>query len=127
MSRGCGAVQFPASPGGTNAGALMSDALAQPTPVSLLTKMRGPSSRSTEEAWRRFVRLYTPLLLLWARRVGAIGADAEDLVGDVFVVLSREMPGFRHDPQRRFRGWLWTVLRNRWSDRVRQRSAQPTC
>lgn len=35
------------------------------------------------------------------------------------------MPVFRHDPGLRFRGWLWTVLVNKWRDRIRQRAAQP--
>jgi RNA polymerase sigma-70 factor (ECF subfamily) len=35
------------------------------------------------------------------------------------------MPRFRYDPALRFRAWLWTVLLNKWRDRVRQLVAQP--
>ena len=37
------------------------------TPVSLLQRLRQPGQR---EAWARFVDLYGPLLLYWARRAG---------------------------------------------------------
>jgi RNA polymerase sigma-70 factor (ECF subfamily) len=103
----------------------MSAASNELTPVSLLNKLHAPSKALFQDAWGKFVKLYTPLLFLWGRRVGAGEEDAADLVQDVFVILAREMPSFQHDPRRRFRGWLWTVLLHRWRDRVRQRAAQP--
>jgi serine/threonine protein kinase len=39
----------------------------QTTPVSLLERLRRPTD---QEAWRRFVHLYTPLLYHWACRTG---------------------------------------------------------
>lgn len=103
----------------------MSQANNEPTPVSLLQKLRAAPAASTATAWGRFVKLYTPLLFLSARRVGAGEHEAPDLVQEVFLVLAREMPVFRHDSGRRFRGWLWTVLLNKWRDRARQRAAEP--
>jgi RNA polymerase sigma-70 factor (ECF subfamily) len=103
----------------------VSEAASEPTSVSLLEQLREPATPSAEAAWRRFVKLYAPLLFLWARRVGAGEQDIPDLVGEVFLVLAREMPAFRHDPNRCFRAWLWTVLRNKWLDRARQLAAQP--
>jgi RNA polymerase sigma-70 factor (ECF subfamily) len=103
----------------------MSDPVVQPTPVSLLEQLRGRSPQEAQAAWRRFVQLYTPLLFAWARRLGASPEDAADLVQDVFGVLAREMPGFQYRPGLRFRGWLWTVLRNKWSDHQRRRQAAP--
>jgi RNA polymerase sigma-70 factor (ECF subfamily) len=87
------------------------------TPVSLLERLRRPDEQA---AWERFVRLYTPLLCQWARRLGLRDADAADLVQDVFVVLVRKLPEFRYDPRRRFRGWLWTVTLNKWRERRRR-------
>jgi RNA polymerase sigma-70 factor (ECF subfamily) len=75
-------------------------------------------------AWSRFVYLYTPLLYTWARRTGLQEADAADLVQDVFTVLVKELPAFRYDAQRSFRGWLHTILLNRW--RALQRRRRPT-
>jgi RNA polymerase sigma-70 factor (ECF subfamily) len=102
----------------------MLGAAVEPTPVSLLKKLQEPAPADSEDAWRRFVKLYTPLLMLWARRVGAGEQEAPDLVQDVFLVLAREMPRFRYDPAHCFRGWLWTVLVHKWRDRLRQQSAR---
>jgi RNA polymerase sigma-70 factor (ECF subfamily) len=86
------------------------------TPASLLERLRRPGEPA---AWELFVRLYTPLLCRMARRLGLQGADEADLVQDVFTVLVQKLPAFRYDPQRRFRGWLWTVLVNKWREHCR--------
>lgn len=87
------------------------------TPVSLLETLRRPDPGP---AWDRFVHLYTDLLYTWARRLGAVGPDADDLVQDVFAVLVRELPGFQYAAGGRFRGWLWTVARNKARERARR-------
>ncbi len=58
--------------------------------------------------------MYTPLLLTWARRLGLGPADAADLVQDIFTVLVSKLPTFEYDPCKSFRGWLKTILLNRW-------------
>jgi RNA polymerase sigma-70 factor, ECF subfamily len=92
------------------------------TPASLLQR-RGQSP--TAAAWERFVRLYTPLLFYWARRVGLQEHDAADLVQDVLVVLVRKLPEFRYQPGKSFRGWMRTVLLNKWRDRRAAAAPQP--
>ncbi len=87
------------------------------TPTSLLERLREPAA---DEAWQRFVDLYTPLLFFWARRLGLQDADAADLVHDVLTTLVKKLPEFVHDPKQGFRRWLRTVLMNRWRDRCRQ-------
>jgi RNA polymerase sigma-70 factor (ECF subfamily) len=89
------------------------------TPVSLLNRLRQPGD---EAPWARFVELYLPLLRHWAGRLGLQGADAADLVQDVFTVLVQELPRFTYQPPKRFRGWLWTVLVNKWRERRRRRA-----
>src|SRR5690349_7331261 len=54
------------------------------TPVSLLEQLRRPNA---DEAWARFVALYTPLLYYWVRRSGALSNEAADVVQDVFLIL----------------------------------------
>jgi RNA polymerase sigma-70 factor (ECF subfamily) len=93
----------------------------QNTPVSLLERLRRPGEQA---AWDRFVELYTPLLYHWARQLEPQEADAADLVQDVFLVLLRELPAFTYQPQKRFRGWLRTVLVNKGRER-RRRLALP--
>jgi RNA polymerase sigma-70 factor (ECF subfamily) len=92
------------------------------TPVSLLERLRDPGETA---AWDRFVALYTPLLYHWARRLDLQESDAGDLVQEVYLTLVQELPQFNYQPGKRFRGWLWTVLVNRWRQRRRQREARP--
>src|SRR5206468_3632819 len=80
------------------------------TPISLLARLRHAAPPAD---WNRFVILYTPLLCHWARRLGASGADVDDLVQEVLTIFIQQLPEFRYDPQRRFRGWLWTILANK--------------
>jgi RNA polymerase sigma-70 factor (ECF subfamily) len=93
------------------------------TPVSLLRKLRQPDD---QEAWTRFVRLYSPFLYRCARRQGVPENDALDLVQDTFLLLVRKLPTFEYDPERSFRGWLRTILRHLWKDRLRRQMSRPT-
>ena len=85
------------------------------TSASLLAKIQNPATESDRQiAWQRFVEFYTPMLLLWARRLGTQEADTADLVQNVFAVVVKEMPKFRYDPNKKFRAWLRTILINQF-------------
>jgi RNA polymerase sigma-70 factor (ECF subfamily) len=88
------------------------------TSHSLLLRLRQPGQ---EEAWGRFIDLYTPLLFHWVRRLGLGQEDAADLVQDVFTVLVRQLPEFSYQAGKRFRGWLWTVTVNKYRERRRHK------
>ncbi|HUY32179.1 MAG TPA: sigma-70 family RNA polymerase sigma factor [Pirellulales bacterium] len=92
------------------------------TSVSLIERLRDGGAA---DAWARFVRLYTPILLRWARRWGMQSADATDLAQDVLLLLVQKLPEFKYDPRRSFRAWLFTLARNRWRDACRRRGAEP--
>ena len=92
------------------------------TPASLLFQLREDSN---EEAWTRFVLLYTPMLYRWAERTSQSKVDAADLVQEVFVVLLRSLPSFSYDGSRSFRAWLHTVLRTKWCDWQRRHRRLP--
>jgi len=92
------------------------------TSVSLIERLRRPGE---EKAWRRLVELYTPLLDHWAQRMGLAEQDAADLVQEVFAVLVQKLPEFLYDPSKSFRGWLRTILVNRWRDGQRRRALAP--
>src|SRR5262249_21907897 len=92
------------------------------TPVSLLHRLRQGAAPLD---WQRFVQLYTPLLFRLARGAGAQDADAADLVQEVLTLLWRKLPTFDYDGSRSFRGWLRTVLLNKWRDVCRHRAARP--
>jgi RNA polymerase sigma-70 factor (ECF subfamily) len=87
------------------------------TPASLLKRLREPHS---QQAWTRFVQLYTPLLYHWARRLGLHEPDAADLVQDVLVLLVRKLPEFTYDHNKSFRAWLRTITHNCWRTRCRR-------
>lgn len=88
------------------------------TSLTLLTRLR---SQADQVAWERFVDLYTPLLFAWARKAGMAESDAGDLVQDVFLKLTAELPRFTYDSQRKnFRGWLKTITINACRDRQRR-------
>ena len=91
----------------------------QETSLTLLDALcRSPDG----ESWERLVELYSPLLRSWINRYDVQDSDAEDLIQDVLMVVIKELPRFRHKPQRgAFRSWLRTILvhrlRNFWRDR----------
>jgi RNA polymerase sigma-70 factor (ECF subfamily) len=88
------------------------------TSVSLLERLRQPAQ---QDAWTRFVDLYTPLIYYWARRAGLAPEEAADLVQDVLTVLVQKLPTFQYDPHQSFRGWLRTVTLNKWRENRRRR------
>ncbi len=92
------------------------------TSISLLERLKVPLD---QQAWARFVNLYTPMIYSWARRAGLPELDAADLVQEVFAALVEKMPQFAYDPSRSFRAWLKTVTLNRWRDRHRRQAVRP--
>jgi RNA polymerase sigma-70 factor, ECF subfamily len=92
------------------------------TPASLLDRLRHPEA---DDAWPRFVELYTPLIFFWAIRLGVPPSDVNDFVQDVFAVLVREMPRFEYQTGGRFRGWLWTLVLNKRREDRRKESTRP--
>jgi RNA polymerase sigma-70 factor (ECF subfamily) len=92
------------------------------TPASLLERLRQPAQ---DQAWARFVELYTPLIYSWARRLGLAPPEAADLVQDVFVLLVQKLPYFTYDPSRSFHAWLRTVTIHKYHENHRRRQAVP--
>ena len=93
------------------------------TSLSLLQRLgkSGPAGPDNQ-AWERFVDLYTPLLYFWARERSGLGEDeAAELVQEVFTVLVQKLRDFRYDADKSFRGWLRTVLLNKWRESLRKR------
>jgi len=93
------------------------------TSSSLLVRLR---RLDDQNAWDRFVRLYTPLIYAWSRRVGLQPQDAADLVQDVLTTLVRKLPEFNYQQTGSFRAWLRSITLNRWRDVCRRKAARPT-
>mgnify|MGYP001811945756 CR=1 FL=1 len=63
------------------------------TSLSLLARLR----RSPEsENWNRLVDLYAPLIRAWLRKYDVQASDADDLVQEVFVAVSKDLGKFEH-------------------------------
>jgi RNA polymerase sigma-70 factor, ECF subfamily len=92
--------------------------MSESTSPTLLSRLRRSDDN---DAWKRFVVLYTPLLSYWASKAGIQPADAAELIQEVLIVLLRSLPNFQYDPNRSFRAWLHTLLRTKWIDRQRRR------
>jgi RNA polymerase sigma-70 factor (ECF subfamily) len=96
-----------------------------------LSEMFGSTSSSliddvkahNADAWRRFVSIYGPLIYHWCTRAGFNGEDSADVSQDVFRAVAISVSGFRRDrPGDSFRGWLYTITRNKIRDFARQRA-----
>src|SRR5687767_15480166 len=81
------------------------------TRASLLVQIRDGANHA---AWQEFVNLYGPVVYRFARNRGLQDADAADLMQDVLRSVARNAPRMEYDPGRgTFRGWLYTVTRNK--------------
>lgn len=66
--------------------------------------------------------IYGPLVYQWARRCRLSNDDAADIVQEVFRTLARAIADFQ--PTGKFRGWLWTITRNKVRDHLRAAERQ---
>jgi RNA polymerase sigma-70 factor (ECF subfamily) len=77
-------------------------------------------------AWERLVDLYAPLVYRWCRRAGMRADEAPDVLQEVFLAVAGHIEDFRRDrPGDSFRGWLWTITRNKTRDHLRRRKHEP--
>ncbi len=82
-----------------------------PTRQSLLSRLRDVQD---ERGWQEFFARYWRLIYNVARRSGLADAEAQDVVQNTFIYLSRKMPGFHYDAARgSFKSWLRVVTRSR--------------
>ena len=81
------------------------------TRASLLIRIQDPQDA---DAWRQFFDLYAPVVYGFARRRGLQDADAADLMQDVLRSVVTTANRLNYDPAKgSFRGWLYTVTRNK--------------
>lgn len=108
----------------------MTDLLAErgpdsylPTRQSLLSRLRDWQDQA---GWREFFDTYWRLIYNVARKAGLHDAEAQDVVQNTFIYLSRRMPNFRYDPARgSFKSWLRVVTRSRISVYRRKADIEP--
>ena len=61
------------------------------TSLSLLERVKADD----QQAWQRLVGLYTPLVGHWCARWQVTGADADDVVQDVFLAVAGGIEKFQ--------------------------------
>lgn len=90
------------------------------TSPSLLVRLQARES----DAWQRLADLYGPLVFHWGRRCQLSDEDAGDVMQEVFAAVATAIDSYQ--PERgRFRGWLWTITRNKIRDLHRKRERRP--
>jgi RNA polymerase sigma-70 factor (ECF subfamily) len=100
----------------------MATSLSTSTSPSLLDRVR----QRDGDAWSRLARLYTPLVYRWARQSGLQANDAADIAQEVFLAVASHIEGFDHDRDgATFRGWLWTITRNKVRLHFRRKAGRP--
>jgi RNA polymerase sigma factor (sigma-70 family) len=93
------------------------------TRASLLVQLRDGANQA---AWQEFMRVYGPLVYGFARKRGLQDADAADLMQDVLRSVSTAIGRLDYDPnQGTFRGWLFTITRNKIFNFLSARSVRP--
>ena len=97
-------------------------AASQLTSLTLLDR----AADGDAQAWQRLVQIYGPLVYFWARRTGLQAQDAADVTQETFATVSTRLATFDNSkPGATFRGWLWTITRNKAADLVRAAKLQP--
>ncbi len=93
------------------------------TSSSLLERLKAGES----DAWRRFVELYGPTVYRWCRQCRVAADNAADVCQEVFSRVASHVAQFRREnPGDSFRGWLWTITRNKAEDHFRRQAGGPT-
>jgi RNA polymerase sigma factor (sigma-70 family) len=93
------------------------------TRASLLVKIRDGADHA---AWQEFVTRYGPVVYGFARKRGLQDADAADIVQDVFRSVSSSIGRLDYDRhQGTFRGWLFTITRNKVFNFLSARRIRP--
>src|SRR6266850_4211867 len=84
-----------------------------PTRQSLLSRLRDCEDQA---GWREFFDAYWRLIYNVARKSGLADVEAQDVVQNTFIYLTRRMPKFHYESSRgSFKSWLRRVTRSRIS------------
>jgi len=92
--------------------------------MTLLNRLK---EANEPEQWDRLVALYGPLLTAWLRKYDVQPSDSQDLVQDVLLAVSADLPSFDHNGRPgAFRSWLRTIMVNRLRNFWRARDRRPS-
>src|SRR5262245_35963219 len=104
-------------------GTSMSAGDSPQTRASLLVQLRDGANHA---AWQEFIKLYGPVVYGFARKRGLQDADAADLMQEVMRSVSTAIGRLEYDRnQGTFRGWLFTITRNKVFNFLSARRIRP--
>jgi RNA polymerase sigma factor (sigma-70 family) len=96
-----------------------------PTRRSLLSRLR---NLDDDTSWRDFFDTYWKLIYRAATKAGLSDAEAQDVVQETILTISRKIQQFKYDPALgSFKGWLLHTTRWRILDHVRHRDREAAC
>jgi RNA polymerase sigma factor (sigma-70 family) len=91
-----------------------------PTRRSLIQRLHDADD---QESWRQFFETYWKLIYCFAIKLGCTDAEAEEVVQETIISVSRKMPRFKYEPRVcSFKGWLMHVTNWRVIDQLRKRN-----
>lgn len=91
-----------------------------PTRKTLVRKL---GDLGDQESWREFFETYWRLIYNFALKSGCSESEAEEVVQETVISVSRKMPEFKYDPAVcSFKGWLMHVANWRVIDQLRKRN-----
>jgi len=93
-----------------------------PTRQSLLVRLKNLEDQTS---WQTFFDRYWKLIYGVARRSGMSDAEAQDVVQETIISVSKKIQGFAYDPTYgSFKGWLKRLTQWRITDYVRKKQYQ---
>ncbi len=94
-----------------------------PTRQSLLSRLK---NWDDQESWKVFFDTYWKLIYTAAVKAGLRDAEAQDVVQETVISVSKSMPNFKYDASKgSFKGWLLRLTSWRISDQLRKRRGEP--
>lgn len=94
--------------------------------VSMSSSLLDRLIERDDEAWKRTVRLYYPMVRAWCQRGGLREEDAADVAQEVFRALAGNIGRFqREGGQNSFRGWLYGITQRQLLAHRRRQKNEP--
>jgi RNA polymerase sigma-70 factor (ECF subfamily) len=73
------------------------------------------------QSWNRLVDVWGKIVYGWCRKSGLEGAEADNIVQDVFIEIHKNIDTFEHES---FRSWISAIAHNKMVDLYRKRQKQ---
>lgn len=90
-----------------------------PTRQSLLSRLK---DYEDNESWRDFFHTYWKLIYSMAIRSGLSETEAQEVVQETIIAVSKQMPDFKYDKTKgSFKSWLLQLTRWKIQDQLRRR------